>query len=153
MLKTFHGETEVAWIHPIVALMPRLSVVILLYTLANFGHWLYTWTWLELSSAVSGQGPNHTTITAPPKEQLTGTQLHKMSSKKEDESVPAVVSTSLNGVTTLRMNRPRTLNSWTKPMMDTLFKQMRKIADDPGRDSPIFKNNSQLGFLTRFLTG
>ena len=47
-------------------------------------------------------------------------------SVKEDE----VLVSSKNGVTTLTMNRPKTLNSWTQSMMETLFSNMREAASD-----------------------
>ena len=47
-------------------------------------------------------------------------------SAKEDE----VLVSAKNGVTTLTMNRPKTLNSWTQSMMEALFKNMREAASD-----------------------
>ena len=45
---------------------------------------------------------------------------------KEDE----VLVSAKNGVTTLTMNRPKTLNSWTQSMMEELFKNMKEAASD-----------------------
>jgi len=47
-------------------------------------------------------------------------------SAKEDE----VLVSAKKGVTTLTMNRPKTLNSWTQSMMEALFKNMREAASD-----------------------
>ena len=45
---------------------------------------------------------------------------------REDE----VLVSAKNGVTTLTMNRPKTLNSWTQSMMEALFKNMMEAASD-----------------------
>ncbi len=41
-----------------------------------------------------------------------------------------VVVSSSNGVTALRMNRPKTLNSWTESMMKALFARLADAASD-----------------------
>ena len=48
-------------------------------------------------------------------------------SSKED----FVVETRKNGVTTLRMNRPKQLNGWTLPMMVALKSSFTKLSKDP----------------------
>ena len=42
-----------------------------------------------------------------------------------------VVETRKNGVTTLRMNRPKQLNGWTAEMMSELKKSFAKLGKDP----------------------
>ncbi len=42
-----------------------------------------------------------------------------------------MVETRKNGVTTLRMNRPKQLNGWTAPMMEALKQGFDKLAKDP----------------------
>jgi len=41
-----------------------------------------------------------------------------------------IVTTHAEGVTTLRMNHPRRLNGWTRPMMDALLAGLQQAADD-----------------------
>lgn len=43
-----------------------------------------------------------------------------------------VVVEDKNGVRTLRMNDPRRLNAWTRPMLTSLFQRMRDAAADDG---------------------
>ncbi len=49
--------------------------------------------------------------------------------KKKEDFV--VKSTNEEGVTTLRMNRPKKLNGWTEPMLLSLFDAFQHAAADP----------------------
>ena len=42
-----------------------------------------------------------------------------------------LVETRENGVTTLRMNRPKQLNGWTEPMMLAIKASFSKLRTDP----------------------
>jgi enoyl-CoA hydratase/carnithine racemase len=50
--------------------------------------------------------------------------------KRQKDTTPLIVSNSSNGVLTLRMNRPKRLNAWTGPMMNSLFDNLEQASHD-----------------------
>eukprot|EP01134_Creolimax_fragrantissima_P001946 CFRG1946T1 len=72
------------------------------------------------------QGKLHSTMAVAGVRYMNARQMSN-STKKE----PIVLTSKLNGVTTLTMNNPKRLNGWTKPMMDALFKGMEDATTDP----------------------